>query len=92
MFGSPKKEKTQPLIVNKYAAHDGDLNLAALLQYTPTIANPQLEKIMYEFSTKVFKPAYADYTTLVHTGNTDGSVDFIYIYIGVTNQQLIESR
>lgn len=75
MFGSSsKKEKTQNVNIPKYPANLGDLSLSTVLQYTPTVANPQLQKIMYEFSTKVFKPAYLDYTTLVHTGNTDGSV------------------
>lgn len=75
MFGgSSKKEKTQTIFIPKYTSQTGGLSLKDTLQYGPTIAIPQLQEIMYEFSTKVFKPAYTDYATLVHTGNTDGSV------------------
>lgn len=31
-----------------------------------------LQKFIKEFSGKVFQPAYADFATLVDTGNTDG--------------------
>lgn len=75
MFGSSfKKEKTTTIAITKYPAAIGDLSLSTALQYSDAVAFPQLEKFMYEFVTKVFQPAYLDYTTMVHTGNTDGLV------------------
>lgn len=32
---------------------------------------PQLQKIVKEFSDKVYQPAYGNYVTLLHAGNTD---------------------
>jgi aromatic amino acid aminotransferase I len=72
--GSPANEKTSTVTIPKYAAEPGDLCLSTTLQYSATVAFPQLQKIMYEFTTKVYQPAYEDFTTLVHTGNTDGLV------------------
>jgi aromatic amino acid aminotransferase I len=60
--------------IPKYAAKPGDLCLATTLQYSPAVAIPQLQQIMYDFTAKVYQPAYEDFTTLVHTGNTDGLV------------------
>jgi hypothetical protein len=68
------KEKTSTVTIPKYAAKPSDLSLSAALQYTPAVALPQLQQIMYEFTTKVYQPAYEDFTILVHTGNTDGLV------------------
>lgn len=33
---------------------------------------PQLKEILHEFVEKVYQPAYGNWTTLIHTGNTDG--------------------
>jgi len=33
---------------------------------------PALQEIIKEFVGKVYKPAYEDFVTLAHTGNTDG--------------------
>jgi aromatic amino acid aminotransferase I len=71
---SSAKEKTSTVTIPKYPAKPGDLCLSTTLQYSPAVAFPQLQEIMYEFTTKVYQPAYEDYTTLVHTGNTDGLV------------------
>jgi len=68
------KEKTSTVTIPKYAAELGDLSLSTALQYSPAVALPQLQQIMYEFTTKVYQPAYEDFATLVHTGNTDGLV------------------
>jgi aromatic amino acid aminotransferase I len=32
----------------------------------------QLQEVITEFTTKVYQPAYKNFKTLVHTGNTDG--------------------
>ncbi|KAJ7781266.1 pyridoxal phosphate-dependent transferase [Mycena metata] len=53
------KEKTTPVTVPKYPVRPEDINLATL------------QKIIKEFSDKVYSPAYENYTCLLHAGNTD---------------------
>ncbi|KAJ7276368.1 pyridoxal phosphate-dependent transferase [Mycena haematopus] len=66
------KEKTTQVTVPKYPAHPGDINLATVIIFPQNIAGiPQLQKIVQEFSEKVYDPGYANYTTLLHAGNTD---------------------
>ena len=48
------------------------MNLATALQYGPVSGHPQLQQILHEFTRTVYKPAYSNFTTMVHTGNTDG--------------------
>lgn len=76
--GSSRKEKTAPITVPKYPANSGDINLAQALQYGTATGLPQLREFINNFAEKVYQPAYSDWTTLVHTGNTDGSVFKIY--------------
>ncbi|KAM5534779.1 hypothetical protein V8D89_011495 [Ganoderma adspersum] len=70
--GSSRKEKTAPITVPKYPANSGDINLAQALQYGTATGLPQLREFINDFAEKVYQPAYSDWTTLVHTGNTDG--------------------
>jgi aromatic amino acid aminotransferase I len=72
--GSHRKEKTSTVTIPKYSVNPDDLSLSTSLQYSPAVALPQLQKIIYDFTDKVYQPAYEDFTTLVHTGNTDGFV------------------
>lgn len=51
---------------------DGDVNLARALQYAPATGLARTQKFIREFAEHVHAPAYDDWTTLVHTGNTDG--------------------
>ncbi|KAF9569073.1 PLP-dependent transferase [Agrocybe pediades] len=71
LFGS-KKDTTIPITVPKYPEHEGDVNLAVALQYGLSKGLPQLQAIINEFSSKVYRPAYANFTTILHAGNTDG--------------------
>ncbi|KAJ7638781.1 pyridoxal phosphate-dependent transferase [Roridomyces roridus] len=41
------------------------------LQYGMAAGLPQLQKIIKEFSAKVYQPAYDNYAVLLHAGNTD---------------------
>ncbi|KAH9009850.1 pyridoxal phosphate-dependent transferase [Lactarius deliciosus] len=50
---------------------DGGVNLASALQYGPATGLPRLQKFMHEFTERVYAPGYDNWTTLVHTGNTD---------------------
>ncbi|KAJ7744473.1 pyridoxal phosphate-dependent transferase [Mycena maculata] len=70
LFGADK-EKTVSLTIPKYPVRPEDLNLAAALQYGMAGGIPQLQKIVKEFSDKVFQPAYENYVTMLHAGNTD---------------------
>ncbi|KAH7930638.1 PLP-dependent transferase [Leucogyrophana mollusca] len=64
--------KTTGISIPKYPTAPDDLNLARALQYTPAIAQPQLQAFMTRFVREVYQPAYANYAVLVNMGNTDG--------------------
>ncbi len=51
---------------------DGGVNLASALQYSPATGLPRLQTFIREFTERVYAPAYDNWATLVHTGNTDG--------------------
>ncbi|KAJ7095348.1 pyridoxal phosphate-dependent transferase [Mycena belliarum] len=64
------KEKTTPVTVPKYPIRPEDVNLATV-RISLASGLPQLQKIIKEFTDKVYKPGYGNYTTLLHAGNTD---------------------
>ncbi|KAG6814205.1 hypothetical protein H0H92_000882 [Tricholoma furcatifolium] len=66
------KEKTASFRVPRYPINPGDINLAESLQYSLASGIPTLQKFVHDFTKRVYKPRYANYATLVHTGNTDG--------------------
>ncbi|EJF62296.1 PLP-dependent transferase [Dichomitus squalens] len=72
LFGGSRKEKTSPITIPKHPAKPDDINLTVALQYGTATGLPQLQKFISEFVEKVYQPAYADWTALVQTGNTDG--------------------
>jgi aromatic amino acid aminotransferase I len=51
---------------------DGGVNLATALQYAPATGLKRTQEFMREFTERVYAPAYDNWTTLVHIGNTDG--------------------
>jgi aromatic amino acid aminotransferase I len=51
---------------------DGDVNLARALQYAPATGLARTQEFIRAFTERVHAPVYNDWTTLVHTGNTDG--------------------
>lgn len=63
---------TVPITVPKFPSSPTDLNLASALQYGVSKGLPQLNEFIKAFTAAVYRPAYANWTTLVHTGNTDG--------------------
>ncbi|KAJ7129722.1 PLP-dependent transferase [Mycena epipterygia] len=65
------KEKTTSVTVPKYPVRPEDINLATALQYGMSSGLPQLQKIVKEFTEKVYNPGYENCTTLLHAGNTD---------------------
>ncbi|KAF8897502.1 pyridoxal phosphate-dependent transferase [Infundibulicybe gibba] len=74
LSGYKKKEHTVALHIPKYPANPNDLSLSTALQYSTADGMVQLQDIIKEFTAKVYRPAYGNFHTLVHTGNTDGWV------------------
>lgn len=71
LFGSA--ETTEKITIPKAPSpSDHGLNLSVALQYGPATGLVPLQQFVQNFSASVYKPAYSDFTTLVHTGNTDG--------------------
>ena len=60
-------------------ADDGEVNLATALQYAPATGLARTQTFIREFSERVYASAYDNWTTLVHTGNTDGYVVFVIV-------------
>ncbi|KAJ3501035.1 hypothetical protein NLJ89_g9522 [Agrocybe chaxingu] len=69
---SASKVATTPITIPKFPEHSNDINLATYLQYSTAEGQPHLLKIVNELTTKVYKPAYANFQTMLHAGNTDG--------------------
>jgi aromatic amino acid aminotransferase I len=76
LFGasSKKEEKTTNFSIPKFPTAMGQVNLATSLQYGSATGIFQFQVFCKEFSTRIFQPAYDDFATLVHTGNTDAYV------------------
>lgn len=73
LLGTGKaKERTTSVTIPKYPVKPTDLSLSTALQYSMATGLPQIQKIIQEFTGKVYTPAYENYTTLLHAGNTDG--------------------
>lgn len=58
--------------IPKYTDKPDAIDLASSLQYSMVSGLPQLKKFCMEFSKKIFQPAYSNFTTILHAGNTDG--------------------
>ena len=69
---SNRKDSTSLITIPKYPRDPADLNLATSLQYSLASGHPRLRQLLYEFTRTVYKPAYSNFATMVHTGNTDG--------------------
>lgn len=65
------KERTIPITIPKYPTNPQDVNLAVALQYGSGEGLEQMSKVVREFTGKVYRPAFSDWTVLLHTGNTD---------------------
>ena len=71
---SSKTERTEFISVPKYSTGPPEdvVSLEVALQYGTAQGLVPLQKFMREFTAKVYQPQYADFTVLVHAGNTDG--------------------
>jgi aromatic amino acid aminotransferase I len=70
LFSSPQSKET--ISIPKYTVEPRGIDLATSLQYSPARGLAQLSTICMEISSRIYKPAYTNFTTLVHAGNTDG--------------------
>ncbi len=72
LFGTGKNDTTRVHVPREPRQGDGGLNLATALQYGPATGLAPTRAFIREFTERIYAPAYDDWTTLVHTGNTDG--------------------
>lgn len=72
LFGSSSESTEKITIPKAPSPTDNGLNLSIALQYGPATGLVPLQQFLQNFSATVYKPTYTDFTTLVHTGNTDG--------------------
>ncbi|WVQ85101.1 hypothetical protein IAT38_007265 [Cryptococcus sp. DSM 104549] len=61
-----------PLSVPLKPSPSSPYNLSALLQYGGPTGHKSLVDFTHELATKLYPPAYSDYTTLMNCGSTDG--------------------
>jgi aromatic amino acid aminotransferase I len=88
MSKQPFPPESKTIIIRNETIVPEDFNLSTALQYGPVTGLPQLIEFQTNLSAKgecmgvhtlflahvyaVFQPAYDNFTTLIHTGNTDG--------------------
>jgi aromatic amino acid aminotransferase I len=72
LFGTGKDDTTCVQIPREPHQGDEGLNLATALQYGPATGMTRTQAFIREFTERIYAPAYSDWTTLVHAGNTDG--------------------
>ncbi|KAL1735979.1 pyridoxal phosphate-dependent transferase [Schizophyllum commune] len=72
LFGSKQVERTTAVSVPKFANKPGEIDLATALQYSMAKGLKPLQDFINDFVGNVYQPGYANYTTIVHAGNTDG--------------------
>ncbi|KZV76403.1 PLP-dependent transferase [Peniophora sp. CONT] len=74
LFGlAPAPPKPITFTINHAPAPgDNGLNLTKALQYNPVRGLDYVASTIDAFVGRAFQPGYADFKTLIHTGNTDG--------------------
>ncbi|KAI0041417.1 PLP-dependent transferase [Auriscalpium vulgare] len=72
LFGSDTAHTTRVVVPKAPSPGDDGMNLSAALQYSPATGILKVQKFIRMFTERVYEPAYSDWTTLIHTGNTDG--------------------
>ncbi|GAA5856155.1 hypothetical protein JCM8547_003007 [Rhodosporidiobolus lusitaniae] len=65
------KKKTDAWDIPKYAAQPTQIQLSSALQYGTAAGLPPLATFVYDFTRRVFQPAYADFHTVLNAGSTD---------------------
>ncbi|KAH8118799.1 PLP-dependent transferase [Phellopilus nigrolimitatus] len=76
LFSAKKKERTEHLSIPKYISAQprpaDAVSLDVALQYGTAQGLVPLQSFLQTFVARVYQPQYADATTFVHAGNTDG--------------------
>jgi aromatic amino acid aminotransferase I / 2-aminoadipate transaminase len=83
LFGAGKDDTTRIHIPREPRPGDGGLNLTTALKYGPATGHALTRAFFREFTERIHAPAYEDWTTLVHTGNTDGCVRLAHAHCAV---------
>ncbi|KZV91193.1 PLP-dependent transferase [Exidia glandulosa HHB12029] len=65
-------DKTSTITIPRYPAAKGEMSLADSLQYGPATGVALLQTFIHDFAERVYRPAYKNWTVLIHVGNTDG--------------------
>ncbi|KAG8818184.1 hypothetical protein FRC17_010913, partial [Serendipita sp. 399] len=91
LFSSPAKQRTTKITVPKYVSDPvNDVNLATTLQYSMARGILPLQEFLKDYSTRFYKPGFSDFTTLVHTGNTDAWSRVVYSLLNPGDSLLVE--
>jgi aromatic amino acid aminotransferase I len=90
LFGNDD-DTTHVLIPREPRDGDGGLNLATALQYGPATGLARTQAFIREFTERVYAPAYADWATLIDTGNTDGCACSSLIFLLYLSEILLAS-
>ncbi|KIJ57164.1 hypothetical protein M422DRAFT_57580 [Sphaerobolus stellatus SS14] len=73
MFGAGSSEKSERFSIPKYGdGKEGTIDLASHLQYSSATGAKVIQDFIRDFTEIAFTPAFGDWQTLVHSGNTDG--------------------
>jgi aromatic amino acid aminotransferase I / 2-aminoadipate transaminase len=99
--------ESKTIIIRNEAIATEDFGLSTALQYGPVTGLPQLIEFQTNLSSKgegmdahilfishvyaVFQPAYDNFTTLIHTGNTDGYITARTTILDYTDHHIIYS-
>jgi aromatic amino acid aminotransferase I len=83
LFGAGKDDTMRIHIPRDPRPGDGGLNLTTALKYGPATGHALLRAFIQEFTERIHAPVYDDWTTLVHTGNTDGCVRLAHAHCAV---------
>lgn len=91
LFSSPSAARTTKISVPKYVSDPlNEVNLATALQYGMATGVLPLQQFLRDYSRIFYKPGFSDFTTLVHTGNTDGWSRVVYSLLNPGDSMLVE--
>ncbi|PVF95527.1 PLP-dependent transferase [Serendipita vermifera] len=91
LFSGSSTKHMGHIAVPKYVSDPiKDVNLATALQYGMATGLPPLQVFTKEYTARFYKPGFSDFTTLVHTGNTDGWSRVVYSLLNPGDSLLVE--
>ncbi|GAA5893063.1 hypothetical protein JCM5296_003062 [Sporobolomyces johnsonii] len=66
-----KGVQTDHFTINKYEQDTSKIQLSSALQYGTAAGLPPLAQFIYDFTARVYRPAYSDFKTVINAGSTD---------------------